>query len=227
MGKAKHPAKFTGAILKEAVEIFKNCGINGNEKVFDPFGGTGKIFFLLNFYPNLDITAFEIEPEWAAWDERVTVGNALDNKFPDSYFDIIFTSPVYGNRISDHHNAKDGSERNTYTHKLGRPLHPDNSGKLQWGEKYRDFHREAWAETVRVLRPNGLFLLNIKDHIRRGKVQEVSAWHYEHLTKELDLRSIVSVKVPVKGSGYGSNRKVRVFYENLFLFEKSAYLLGE
>ena len=54
--------------------------------------------------------------------------------FSDATFDMVVTSPTYGNRMADHHNAKDGRRRITYTHNLGRTLTPGNSGAMQWGE---------------------------------------------------------------------------------------------
>jgi hypothetical protein len=51
---------------------------------------------------------------------------------------------------------------------LGRPLTPGNSGALQWGEEYRALHVAVWTECRRVLKPGGIFVLNVKDHIRGG-----------------------------------------------------------
>ena len=84
------------------------------------------------------------------------------------------TSPTYGDRLADHHDARDGSVRHSYKHDLGRDLHPDNSGAMQWGPAYRDFHTAAWVEVRRVLRPGGRFVLNVKDHVRGGVVQSGS-----------------------------------------------------
>jgi tRNA G10 N-methylase Trm11 len=82
--------------------------------------------------------------------------------FADASIDAIVTSPTYGNRLADHHRASDPLLRRSYTHDLGRPLHSENSGAMQWGDAYRAFHRRAWAEAVRVLKPGGRFVLNVK-----------------------------------------------------------------
>ncbi len=37
--------------------------------------------------------------------------------------------------------------------RLRRGAAPDNSGAMQWGPEYREFHEQAWTEAVRVLRP--------------------------------------------------------------------------
>jgi hypothetical protein len=83
----------------------------------------------------------ELEPEWASQHPRTMVGDARALPLPDATFDMVVTSPTYGNRMTDHHNAKDGSRRITYTHNLGRTLTPGNSGAMQWGEDYRQLHR--------------------------------------------------------------------------------------
>jgi DNA modification methylase len=87
------------------------------------------------------------------------------------------------NRYADH-DAYDRSSRRSYTHDLrvmtndpDRDLHPDNAGLLPWGPAYRAFHERAWREARRVLRPSGLFILNISNHIRNGVEQPVTEWH--------------------------------------------------
>ena len=91
------------------------------------------------------------------------VADALALPFPDGAFDAIVTSPTYGNRYADHFTPKEGTEWTwrSYTLDLGRKLHPNNSGQLQWGPEYRTFHTRAWAQAVRVLCPGGRFVLNI------------------------------------------------------------------
>ena len=69
----------------------------------------------------------------------------------------------------------------SYRDFIGRDLHSDNAGRMQWGPKYRRFHEQAWTEARRVLTPGGTFVLNIKDHIRAGKVMAVTQWHIECL----------------------------------------------
>lgn len=216
-----HPAKFTDVILDAAANILGDH-IDGGERLLDPFAGTGKVFNLLDRFPHLDITALEIEPEWAAWDDRILVGDALDNGFPDNWFQVVFTSPAYGNRMADSFNATESRKRNTYHHKLGRKPSPNSSATLQWGEKYREFHRDAWTETWRVLEPGGLLLLNVKDHIRNGEVQEVSQWHMGYFAIALNAHLVETAKVTVNGNRQGQNGSARVPFENLYLFQKGS-----
>lgn len=213
----EHPAKFSSGVL---MKIAPHLPSSPGSVILDPFAGVGGVFDLYRMGFKGRIVGIEIEPEWAANHPDMMVGNALDILFPDNYFDAIVTSPVYGNRMSDHHKATDSSKRNTYTHVLGRELHPDNSGKMQWGPAYRNFHAKAWDEAVRVLKPGGLFFLVIKDHIRKGERQNVCLWHQSHLMS-LGLVSKACDKILTTGNGYGNNGKDRIPYELIYKFEKA------
>ena len=172
--------------------------------VLDPFAGTGRIHELRD---RGHVTfGVELEPEWARLSEFTLIGNALDLPFADDTFDAICTSPTYGNRLADHHNAQDGSTRRSYTHDLGRPLTEQNSGQMHWGDDYRDFHRAAYTEATRVLRPGGRFVLNMKDHVRKGVRQYVTRWHIETLMALglviADERSVATRHLAIGSTGH-------------------------
>jgi DNA modification methylase len=210
-----HPATYTDTHLAVFYEF-----IEPGSWVLDPFAGTGGVHELRRLL-HAHTVGVEIEPEWAAAHPYTICADALRVPFPDASFDAIVTSPTYGNRMADHHDAADASVRATYRHTLGRPLHPDNSGNLQWGTDYQDFHRRAWAKYVPVLRPGGRLILNVKDHIRRGERQPVSAWH-AHILLGLGLRLVDCVPIATPGMGYGANRHARVGAELVWVFEKEA-----
>lgn len=214
MSQTTHPAKYTNSLLP----IFASM-IQPGTTGLDPFGGTGKIFRLHQHISGLTIHCLEIEPDWAAMDSRIEVGNALSTRFSDGFFDWICTSPTYGNRMADHHNAKDGSKRNTYRHCLGKPLQSFNSGQLQWGQEYRSFHQQAWAEAKRVLKPGGLLILNCKNHIRRGQVINVCEWHAQAL-ESMGFQCLDAVKVYCQGNRQGQNGAARVDHEMVYKFVK-------
>lgn len=128
-------------------------------KVLDPNAGIGKIHLLAERC-GIETVGIEIELDWACAHPRTLVGNAFYLPFKDNEFDAICVSPVFGNRMSDHHDAKDASKRITYRHMIEHELHPDNTGQLQWGATYRDAYKLMWTEAVRVMKPEGVFILN-------------------------------------------------------------------
>lgn len=205
----RHPAKFTDEIIEAAAPY-----LEGYENVLDPFAGTG----LVHQLPNRTV-GLEIEPEWAEMHPGTVVGDALNPPFEFHSFDAVFTSPTYGNRFADHHKAKDGSRRRSYTHDLGRTLHENNSGTLHWGEEYRKFHRAAWWQVTYLVRPGGRFVLNVKNHIRKKKEQPVVEWHLTEIIQR--GWTLAHIKpIPAKGMRYGENHQARVDHEFLLVFDR-------
>lgn len=214
-GGISHPARYTDALLPAFAAILDELG--GITTVLDPFAGTGKIHTLADHgYRTVGI---ELEPEWAQMHPATIVGSALDIPFDDHHFDAIVTSPTYGNRLADSHNATDPERRRSYTHDIGRPLHPDNSGAMQWGKQYREFHQDAWNESYRVLRPGGALLLNIKDHIRNGTRQEVPAWHLHYLL-DLGFHYRWHVDIDTPSLRAGANADARYAAETIYVLER-------
>lgn len=236
----KHPAKFSKELLPLLAEL-----VGDRRRVLDPMAGVGTIANVLG--PG--ICANEIEPEWAEeckkriWGGHVTTCDARNLPYPDGFFGAIVTSPTYGNRMADHHEAKDEcrkcegwgdidfgpdckacngtglSRRNTYTHVLGHKLSEGNTGSMQWGPEYRNVHADIWAECFRVLAPGGRMVVNVKDHIRKGELVPVSAWHKATLTA-LGLTFEEWYIVACPGQRQGSNGGLRVPYENVYVLEK-------
>lgn len=218
---AYHPAKFPQKVLDRITQIFDEWG--WPERALDPFAGVGRFHSLFEG-KSTESTGVEIEPEWACQHPKNVVGNALQLDYPDGYFDAIVTSPCYGNRLADHHNAQDGSRRYSYRHVLGREVHPESSARMQWGNRYRAFHEDAWAEALRVLRPDSIFVLNSSNHIRGGGEQLVtefhSNWFLEHGCAVLDFDTVKTSRLRD-----GANRDARAHYENVIAFRYVAPVL--
>lgn len=206
-----HPAKFSPVLLAAIRPLVAGCRL-----ILDPFAGTGRVHCL-----GVPSWGSELEPEWASLHPRTIVGNALHLPFADATFDGIVTSCAYGNRMADHHEARDASHRNTYRHALGRPLHPENSGAMQWGEPYRRFHEAAWREAVRVLAPGGIFVLNVSDHIRKGERVPVTDFHITTLTALLGVSPHVQ-RIATPRQRFGANGSFRVDHESLVTFRATS-----
>ena len=211
-----HPAVYSDNILPAIAELLEPQ----HAKILDGFAGTGRIHELQDHVDwTVTTIGIEIEPEWATLHPQTIVGNALNLPFTDEFFDAYVTSPCYGNRFADSNVAKDDSERRSYTHDIGRQLHADNSGKMNWGQEYRDFHTAAWREAIRVLRPGGRFVLNISDHIRGGQRMMVSSWHTETLLG-MGLQLVDVNRVVTRRMRRGSNHLARVSSEMVLAFDK-------
>ncbi len=222
-----HPAQFSPKIIEAFQKYIDEFVIpfTPHPKVLDPFAGVGNIHRLVG----CDTYGIELEPAWATQHPRTLVGDATALPFGDNSFDVAITSPCYANRMSDHHNAKDGSYRRTYTHHMRAllnddtvKLHERNAGQMQWGEGYRKLHEEAWAEVYRVLKPNSYFLLNVKDHQRKHAKVSVSAWH-ANVCRDLGFRLMHIQRIETRHFRYGANR--RRFPERVLVFLKLRWYL--
>ena len=217
----KHPAKYSEPILEAAAKLLDPSHV----RILDPFAGVGRIHHFGLFVPwEVETIGIEIEEGWALEHPKTICGNALDvvQIFGacdlGGAVDAIVTSPTYGNRMADSHNAKDGSYRRSYTHDLGAKLAVGNTGGMQWGRNYQSAHTGIWMALRHVLRPGGRLVLNISDHIRGGKRQYVSAWHVRILT-EIGFRLADCTRVVTKRHKRGSNAEARVGSELVMAFD--------
>lgn len=216
----RHPAKYSDEFIPEFCEVLKsyNC-----KSVLDPFAGTGKIGKIKEYGYDGQIYANEIEKEWLSQSkydiDYMFFEDAQFCDFGGVIFDAICTSPTYGNRMADHHNAKDSSKRNTYTHCIGHDLKDGNTGKMQFGREYKQKHEMIYKNIVNHLKPGGVFILNISNHIRKGEEVDVCSWHIETL-KFLGLHVEKDIKVQTHRLGYGSNSSARVKFEHIYVLIK-------
>jgi hypothetical protein len=225
-GGISHPARYSPELVDLFRTILAEYGIPG-DNILDPFAGTGRVHELQT--DGWDTVGIELEPEWADLHPDTRVGDATDLPFDPESFGAIITSPTYGNRLADSHNATDPERRRSYTHDLGRDLGDTNTGTLHWRTSppgreaagsldYRTMHEKAWGEAVLVLAPGGLFILNCCDHVRDGLVQPVTAWHCWALGR-LGLDYVESRSVPTRKLRQGANGDLRE-QEQVHVFRK-------
>lgn len=214
-----HPAEFSVEVLvalaKMLPEYLPIVDPDDPPKVLDPYAGKGSG---VDHLARLGYAAagLELEPEWAEASELVTTGDVLAMPWPAEYFDAVVTSPCYGNRMADHHEARDDSTRITYTHKLGRVPSPGSAAVLQWGRPYRE-HHEAAARAMFAVLPtgeDGLVVVNMKNHVRKGDEQLVVEW-WVNMLIVAGCRLLEVQRVPTPGMGFGQNGNLRAECEFL------------
>ena len=120
------------------------------------------------------------------------------------------------------------SRRNTYRHRLGRPLTAGTAANLRYvagrrGNKYRRLHEAAWAEVHRVLRPYGAFLLNVSNHLESvdGRLVEhrCMEWHLDHLIRN-GFRLEALYPISTRRLGQGANSDTRPDHEFVLILRK-------
>lgn len=217
----KHPATYTNSFIPVFAEILNSYQCRS---VLDPMAGTGKIALIKQCGFTGKIYCNDLETEWINSVYPVDYWSSRDAAemphFIDGMFDAICTSPTYANRLADHYNPQDGSKRINYTVNLGRLPSPGSTCVLQWGLGYREKHLAIYKECYRVLKPGGIFILNISNHIRKGKEMHVAEWTRRILTLTLGFRLLETRKMKTSRLRYGANAKSRVDFEYIFVFQK-------
>ena len=225
MADQHHPARYTPVILDAMDDVMPTRGW-----FLDPYGGTGRIHQLRDRHPGRNTVAVEIEPEWAAMHPRTICADSSRLPFRRrKRFDMIATSPDYGNRMADGYDGRDGSKRTTYRLSLGRPLTAGNGAAYQFGPGYQALHTRVMTECVRYLRHRKTdalertprMLLNMSNHIRAGVEVDVVGWWLEMLA-ELGLTELDRVHIPTPRMRHGANSTLRVEHEVLVILGWSA-----
>ncbi len=134
---------------------------------------------------------------------RICAGDCLDilESYPDNYFNLIVTSPPY----ADNRNQTYGG------------IHPDH---------YVDWFLPRARQMLRVLKPDGTFILNIKEKATNGErhtyvIELILALRKQGwlLTKD-GTKYIVSIK---SGPNWGNSSQIKKMRDN---FIKAKRILG-
>lgn len=209
-----HPAKFSEEILELMQVILSRVQENHPGPILDPMAGSGRLAEL--GYPTI---LGELQLKWAkACKPPAYVADAARLPFRANTFWAVASSPTYGSRMADRY-AGDGTARYTYTISHGKPLHPENTGGMQWGDAYRAKNTDILWEIYRVLKPGGCFILNVSDHYRRGRRQKVSLW-WLRTAQETGFEVRQGYRVHTRRMRNGANSELRVAYELVFLLRK-------
>lgn len=209
-----HPAAFSEPIIDSLRGLilaeYKRLG--REITVLDPLAGIGRVHRLAR-PGKVTTVGVEIEEPWAACHSDTICGDTF--KVMDEWaatgrtFDVIAGSPPYGNRFSDHHDARDGSTRRSYAHDLGRQLTANNSGELPWGRRYFSWMARLYRALPNVLADGGLVLWNVSDFVKDKAVVPAVTWHRGALYGAGFFEAHPPRLVETARMGYGAHREAR------------------
>ncbi|MCY4257528.1 MAG: class I SAM-dependent methyltransferase [bacterium] len=202
-----HPARYSVGMIALTASVLETTA-----SVLDPMAGAGGIFELQQHGHTGTITASDIEPPttWANGDNRVEVADARALSHANHSFSAVVTSPPYGNRMADKL-LLDGTRRHTYANAAGRVLADGSAAAMQWSDNYRSTMSRIYSEIARVVVPGGLVVVWVKDHIRAGERQAVTAWTMNQLQQHGELVDLLAVGVP--SMKHGANSELRLTAE--------------
>lgn len=226
MSPPRHPAKWSLPLLgaiRDLVEVYHpDVGT-----ALDPFCGVGLDRLGAALPEGWQTVGVELEPAWADSHPRVTVGDSRDLVgLGFAGLDAVISSPCYGNRMADSHEARErcshcrgtgyveqcgcrchtsggvkhvaaccspgpcgkcegtgvrDHKRNTYAHALreaGHDLTEGSAAAMHWGSLYRQLHEQVMRQCLAVLKPGGLIVWNVSNHMQPIPVERmVAEWH--------------------------------------------------
>lgn len=174
-GRVRHPAKFSPEIVAALTLRLPAC-VPPPARLLDPFAGVGTVHKLAE--RGYETVGVEIEPEWAQQHPDTIRGDSRSLPFDADDFDIVVTSPAYGNKMARTSPAHIlGGPVYDYATQLGRSPSQGSSALHAFGDAYKALHEAVWGECARVLRAGGEMWLNTRDPLQDGRAVPVTAWH--------------------------------------------------
>ena len=105
MTDVRHPCPWNRKALAAAADRIVQILGERPLRVLDPYAGVGRVHELRE--RGFETVGGELEPEWAASSDHTIVADALAFPADDGAFDAVLTSVVWGNRMSDSHDARE------------------------------------------------------------------------------------------------------------------------
>ena len=228
---AIHPATFSKALIRplaEQLTLHTQQFSTGQRKLLDPFGGLGHGLVEIAVLANLWPTGVEIEPGYLPHAHPcIMLGDSTCLPFADSSFAAAVTSPVYPNGMADDFQAKDGSERHTYPHRLRKVygpdyrMHPNNAGGMSPRRspkalaRFLDLNCKVYGEVFRVLRNGSPFVVNTKNTLKVPFTKIT-----QDQLAQVGFEFIREVTVDVPGMNHGKNQERKETFETISVVRK-------
>ena len=179
-----HPAKYSAPILPVLGQEFDRwygSGFTFNPvRVLDPFGGVGGIHYIKKhslWHEKILSIGSELEFGWAIQglidrdpNGPMVQADALSLPFPDRSIHAVITSPCYGNRMADHHEAKDACSE-CHGSGLGEPIMAE---MRTFGGEHAKTVVTEW-EACKKCKGKGLSVRNTYTHQYGEKLRPESA----------------------------------------------------
>jgi hypothetical protein len=202
----------------------------------------------------VDTVGVEIEPEWAACHANTVCADAFhwlrmlgkrgavlageetsglpmnllmgnQGGMGRPLIDMWVTSPTYGNRMADHHDAQDDSTRHGYAFYLGRLPSEGSTSVMPWGPDYWEAHAEAYRLMLAASRPGAPLVLNVSNFPKANAMVDAVEWHRGAAIGAgwLVDRSTRVVKIETSRLRHGQNWQDRATHEVVMSFRKGTW----
>ncbi len=219
MNNTPHPAKYSTELLPV---LAKYC----YGDIIDIMGGTGKAGLLKQFNEKIKtVTINELESEWAIQAKQNGVDTIItgDARTVTGRFNVIVTSPPYGNRLADNFKpSQHDSKRRMYAGDLGRAPSNGSTCCSHFGRGYESQMIDIISRAIKNIIHDRI-VWNTSNFIRDFKEVDIFSFYkrvFESLGYKIVARERVSTK---RHRGVGANTHLRVEYEDIVAWEREGY----
>lgn len=164
-----YPAKFNGDFCRDMVLLYSNVG----ETVLDPFCGSGIALVEaakigrkavgLDVNPiAIDICKKMVEHHKVEELVQIQMGDSRSLDLEDNSVDLILTSPPFGLSIDAKHPCYSESRADL--------------GNCKTYDTFREEMKKCWQEFLRVVKPNGIMVVEVSDRCKDKKFRPLGAY---------------------------------------------------